>query len=97
MDVHVIFSFNSNEFQALMQELKSQRVIITVFMEEMKNNLNPTWKTLEKGGNQGRKLLLSLKDNFLMNSRGNILITYGELVNFTAYLCRQRLDTFLPT
>ena len=26
----------------------------------------------------------------------SILITYGELVNFTAYLCRKRLDTFLP-
>ena len=36
MDVPVIFSNNSNEFQAFMQELKSHRVIVTAFMEEMK-------------------------------------------------------------
>ena len=36
MDVPILFSLNSNEFQALMQELKSHRVIMTVFMEEMK-------------------------------------------------------------
>ena len=34
---------------------------------------------------------------FLMNLGVIILITYGELVNFIAYLCWQRLDTFLPT
>ena len=36
VDVSIIFSINSNEFQALMRELKSQRVIMTAFMEEMK-------------------------------------------------------------
>ena len=48
---------------------------MTAFIEEMKQNLYPTWRTLEKGGNQGRKLLLSLKGIFLMNSGGSILIT----------------------
>ena len=62
-----------------MQKLKSQRVIMIVFMKEMDNNLNPTWRTLEKGG----------------NSRGNILRTYEKMVSLTAHLCRQRLDTFL--
>ena len=28
---------------------------------------------------------------------GSVLINYGELVNFTPHLCKQRLDTFLPT
>ena len=58
--------------------------------------MNLSWRTLEKGGNQGRKLLLSLKYNFLTNLRDNIMRTYEKLVNFTAHLCRPRLDTFLP-
>ena len=37
MDVLILFSLNSNEFQALMQELKCQRVIMTAFIEEMKH------------------------------------------------------------
>ena len=36
VDVFILFSINSNEFQALMRELKSQRVIMIAFMEEMK-------------------------------------------------------------
>ena len=47
-----------------------------------------------------------MKDNSLTNSGGErgggggggggcSLITYGKLMNFTAHLCRQRLDTFL--
>ena len=36
VDVLILFFLNSNEFQVLMQELKNQRVIMTTFMEEMK-------------------------------------------------------------
>ena len=36
MDVPILFFSNSNEFQAFMQEIKSQRVIMTAIMEEMK-------------------------------------------------------------
>ena len=36
MDVPIIFSNNSNEFQAFMKEIKSQRVVMTTIMEEMK-------------------------------------------------------------
>ena len=36
MDVPILFSNNSNEFQAFMQEIKSQRVVMTVIMEEIK-------------------------------------------------------------
>ena len=96
MDVPILFSNNFNEFQALMKEIKSQRMIMTGFMEEMKQQSQSILKNLRKGGNQGWKLLLSLKDNFLTNSGGSILRTYEKLVNFTTHLCRQRLDTFLP-
>ena len=36
VDVLILFSNNSNEFQAFMQEIKSHRVIMTAIMEEMK-------------------------------------------------------------
>ena len=36
VDVPIIFSNNSNEFQAFMQEIKSQRVVMITIMEEMK-------------------------------------------------------------
>ena len=88
VDVPILFSNNSNEFQAFMQEIKSHRVVMTAIMEEM--------KYFREGANKA-KLLLSLKENFLMNSGGGILISCGELMNFTACLCKQRSDTFLPT
>ena len=37
MDVPILFSNNSNEFQAFMQEIKSHRVVMTAIMEEMKD------------------------------------------------------------
>ena len=36
VDVPILFSDNFNEFQALMQEIKNHRVIMNVFMKEMK-------------------------------------------------------------
>ena len=36
MDVPILFSNNSNKFQAFMQEIKSHRVVMTTIMEEMK-------------------------------------------------------------
>ena len=36
MDVPILFSNNFNEFQAFMQEIKSQRVAMTTIMKEMK-------------------------------------------------------------
>ena len=35
IEVPILFSNNFNEFQAFMQELKSHRLIMTAFMEEM--------------------------------------------------------------
>ena len=37
MDVLIVFSNNSNEFQAFMQEIKSQQVVMMAIMEEMKH------------------------------------------------------------
>ena len=36
MDVPILFSNNSNEFQAFMQKIKSYQVVMTAIMEEMK-------------------------------------------------------------
>ena len=50
MGVHIRFSLNFNEFQALMQKLKSQRVIITAFMEEMKQQSQSNLENLREMG-----------------------------------------------
>ena len=50
VDVPILFSLNSNEFQALMQELNSQRVIMTAFMEEMKYLSQSNLENLKERG-----------------------------------------------
>ena len=61
VDVPIVFSNNSSEFQALLQEIKSQRVIMTIIMEEMKQQFQSILENFREKGQ------LSLKDNFLMN------------------------------
>ena len=56
MDVPIIFFLNSNEFQALMQELKSQRVIMTAFMEEMKQQSQSNLENLRERGQQRQEV-----------------------------------------
>ena len=73
---------NSNEFQASMQEIKSRGMIMTAFMKEMKQRYQIIMENLRERGNQGRKLLISLKGNFLTNSGGSIMRTCKKLVNF---------------
>ena len=46
----IILSINSNEFQALMQELKSQGVIMIAFMEEMKQQSQSNLENLKERG-----------------------------------------------
>ena len=46
----ILFYNNSNEFQALMQELKSQQVIMTTFMEEMKQQSQYILENLRERG-----------------------------------------------
>ena len=96
VDVPILFFNNFKEFQAIMLEIKNQQVIMTAFMEEMKQQFQSILENFRERGNQGRKLLISLKGNFLKISGGSIMRTYENLVNFTTHLCRQRLYTFLP-
>ena len=46
----ILFSNNFNEFQALMQEIKSQRVTMIAFMEEMKQQSQSILKNLKERG-----------------------------------------------
>ena len=50
MDMPILFSNNSNEFQAFMKELKRQRVIMTAFMEEMKHQSQSNPENLRERG-----------------------------------------------
>ena len=50
VDVPILFYNNSNKFQALMQEIKSQRVIMTTFMEEMKQQVQSILENLRERG-----------------------------------------------
>ena len=89
MDVLILFPNNFNEFHAFMQEKKSQRVVMIAIMEEMK---------YFREREQTRQEVASKSERQFYNElEGDILRTCGELVNFTTYLCKQRLDTFLPT
>ena len=89
----ILFSLNSNEFHALMQELKSQRVIMNAFMEEMKQQSQSNPENLRERG-QPRQEVASKPERQCSNELGgSILITYEELVKFTTYLCWQRLNT----
>ena len=50
MDVPILFSNNSNEFQDFMQEIKSRGVIMTAFMEEMKQQYQSILENLREKG-----------------------------------------------
>ena len=63
-----------------MQETKSHRVVMIAIMEEMKY-----YREREQ---TRQKVPSKPKRQFSNELGGSILITYGELVNLTAYLCR---------
>ena len=52
VNVPIIFSNNFNEFHALMQEIKSHRVIMTSFMKEMKQQYQSIPENLRERGQQ---------------------------------------------
>ena len=87
MPIH--FSNKFNEFQAFMQEIKSHRGAMTAILEEM--------KYFREREQTRQEVVSKNKRQFYNELGGSILITYEELVNFIAYLCKKRLDTFLPT
>ena len=96
VDVPILFSNYFNEFQALMQEIKSQRMIMTAIMEEMKHQSQSIQENPRERGQLRQKIASKFERKFSNELGGSILRTYEKLVNFTAHSCRQRLDTFLP-
>ena len=56
VDVPILFSNNFNEFQALMQEIKSQRMIMTAFMEEIKQQSQSIMENLKERGQPRREV-----------------------------------------
>ena len=87
-DVLILFSNNFNEFHALIQEIKSQRMIMTVFMEEMKQKSQSILKNLRERGKPRQEVAYKPERQFSNELEGSILRTYKKLVNFTSHLCR---------
>ena len=91
VDVFILFSNNSNEFEALIQEIKSHRVIMIVIMEEMRQHSQAILENFRKIGQPRQEVASKIERQFSNELRGNTLRTCEKLVNFTAH---QRLDTF---
>ena len=66
---------------------------MTAFMEEMKQQSQSKLENLRKGGQPRQEVAFKPERQCSNELGGSILITYGELVHFTTYLCWQRLDT----
>ena len=60
----VLLSINSNEFQALMQELKSQRLIMTAIMEEMKQRSQAILENFREKGQSRQEVASKLERQF---------------------------------
>ena len=78
-----------------MQEIKSQRVIIIDIMEDMKQHSQAILENFRERGQSRQEVASKPKRQFSNELRGSIMRINKKLVNFTAHLCRQRLDTFL--
>ena len=64
MDVPILFSNNFDEFQALMQEIKSQGMIMTAFMEEMKQQSQSILENLRERGQPRQKVAFKPERQF---------------------------------
>ena len=64
---------------------------MTAFIKERKQQSQYNLENLREMGQSRQEV--SSERQFSNELRGSIMITYKELVNFTAYLCTQRLDT----
>ena len=78
-----------------MQEIKSRRVIMTAVMEEMKQQSQFMRENLIEMRQPKQEVASKLEIQSSNELGGSILKTYKKLVNFTAHLCKQRLNTFL--
>ena len=70
VDVLIIFSNNFNEFQALMQEIKSHRMIMTTFMEEMKLQSQSILENLREIGQPRQEVTSKPKRQFSNELKG---------------------------
>ena len=64
VDVPILFSNNFNEFQALIQEIKSQRMIMNAFMEEMKQQSQSILENLREMGQPSQEVASKLERQF---------------------------------
>ena len=69
VNVPILFFNNSNEFQAFMQELKSQGLIMTVILEEMKQQTQSNLENLRER-EQKRQFSNELGGQHFENLRG---------------------------
>ena len=64
VDVPILVSNNFNEFQAFMQEIKNQQVIMTSFMEEMKQQSQSILENLKQRGQPRHEVASKLQRIF---------------------------------
>ena len=63
-------------------------MIMTAFMEEMKQQSQTILENLREMGQPRQEVASKPEIQFFNELEGSILGTYEKLVNFTAYLCR---------
>ena len=68
---------------------------MTAVMEELKQQSQFMRENLIERRKPRQKVASKLERQFSNELGGSILRTYKKLVNFTAHLCKQRLNTFL--
>ena len=70
VNVPILFSNNFNEFQALMQEIKSQGMIMAAFMEEIKQKSQSILENLREKRQPRLEVASKHVRQFLANSGG---------------------------
>ena len=68
---------------------------MTAFMKEIKQQSQSNLENLRERRQPRQEVASKPERKFSNELEGNIMRTYKKLVNFTAHLCRRRLDTFL--
>ena len=70
VEVPILFSNNYNEFQAFMQELKSQQAIMTAFMEEIKQQTQYNLENLREREQPRQEVVSKPERQFSIELRG---------------------------
>ena len=69
VDMPILFYNKYNKFQALMKEIKNQGVIMTAFMEEMKQQSQSIVKNHREMGQPGHEVASKLESQFFNELR----------------------------